>query len=566
MGTEMHIYGPPGTGKTTTLKDEYIAREAEQYGGTIPEINAAIAVSFSVTAVRHLRSRVGDYFDKPMEGVATLNALGHRQLGSLTLFGNTGKNKDDNPWQEWNKRGHWTYEPEKNSSDDKDDYGHTQGGKLLPVGNQMMMRYEGERQRGRGSELAKSFLRRTSVKYSREEYEKFIHDYEQFKLEIGCIDFVDQLSRPLDELLPPPYGAKRMYIDEAQDLTPLMLALVRMWSSEYGLTLIMAGDDDQCIGESLNGADAIQWISNPNAIVRVLPKSFRVSREVHVAAQVLAKRLTIRAEKEWHPAPHSGAVKSLRGNYILPAGIADKVMELESTGQSVMVIASCAYMLGPLLAILRGSGVRFHNPYRPEAWQWQTDTNGRGTSSYNKVCYLLTRKGVLTWRGAEYLESLIANPRDSGLFYSATEVKVRVADIKKNGDLDDEIDQHFVRDTVMAKYVENPQYFIEKNAKPGKDNSIAFAFKAWKRYGWNEDRPLVTVGTIFSVKGGEADNVILFPDISTAGAMDYRQNKDCTTRLFYVGVTRAKYNLYLPRPVGDNMRSGYFYPLLGLAK
>ena len=561
MGTEMHIYGPPGTGKTTTLVQEYIAREAEQYGGTIPDMNAAIAASFSKTAVVHLQSKVSHYFDKPHDSVATLNALGHRQLGSLTLFGNNGKNKENNPWVEWNKRGHWAYEPEKNSGDDKDDYGHA--GKSELPGNKMIERYSGERQRIRGTELAKVFLRNTGVaiKYSREEYEKFIHDYEQFKAEVGCIDFVDQLLRPLEEQLSPPYGAKRLYIDEAQDLTPLMLALIRMWRDEYGMTLVMAGDDDQCIGESLNGAAAIQWISNPDAIIRVLPQSYRVSKEVHKASQVLARRLSVRAEKEWAPASHSGIVASVRGNWKTPTAIANKIMELEDTGQSVMVLASCGYILGPVLEALRGRGVRYHNPYRPENWHWQTDSNGRGTSTYNKVCYLLSRPGLITWRGADYLESLITNPRDSGLFYSAKEVKERVAEVAKTGDADDEIDEHLVRAHTLAKYRDNPQHYIETMAKAGKDNSLAFAFKAWQRYGWSEDRPLVTVGTIFSVKGGEADNVILFPDISTAGAMDFRQNKDCTTRLFYVGATRAKYNLYIPNPVGDNMRRGFFYPL-----
>ena len=65
------------------------------------------------------------------------------------------------------------------------------------------------------------------------------------------------------------------------------------------------------------------------------------------------------------------------------------------------------------------------------------------------------------------------------------------------------------------------------------------------------DEPRVIVGTIHSVKGGEADVVYLFPDLSKAGDAQYRQRgapRDSVIRLFYVGVTRARETLYLCSP------------------
>jgi superfamily I DNA/RNA helicase len=62
------------------------------------------------------------------------------------------------------------------------------------------------------------------------------------------------------------------------------------------------------------------------------------------------------------------------------------------------------------------------------------------------------------------------------------------------------------------------------------------------------DEPRVIVGTIHSVKGGEADIVYLFPDLSKAGDAQYQQRgtpRDSVIRLFYVGVTRARETLYL---------------------
>jgi len=62
------------------------------------------------------------------------------------------------------------------------------------------------------------------------------------------------------------------------------------------------------------------------------------------------------------------------------------------------------------------------------------------------------------------------------------------------------------------------------------------------------DRPQVIVGTIHSVKGGEADVVILFPDLSQAGDAAYQRYgppRDAVIRTFYVGMTRAREALYM---------------------
>jgi superfamily I DNA/RNA helicase len=62
------------------------------------------------------------------------------------------------------------------------------------------------------------------------------------------------------------------------------------------------------------------------------------------------------------------------------------------------------------------------------------------------------------------------------------------------------------------------------------------------------DAPRVIVGTIHSVKGGEADVVFLFPDLSQAGDAAYQRfgsPRDAVIRTFYVGMTRAREVLYI---------------------
>ena len=60
--------------------------------------------------------------------------------------------------------------------------------------------------------------------------------------------------------------------------------------------------------------------------------------------------------------------------------------------------------------------------------------------------------------------------------------------------------------------------------------------------------PRVIVGTIHSVKGGQADIVFLFPDLNPAGNAAYQRHgaqRDSVIRLFYVGMTRARHTLYV---------------------
>ena len=49
-------------------------------------------------------------------------------------------------------------------------------------------------------------------------------------------------------------------------------------------------------------------------------------------------------------------------------------------------------------------------------------------------------------------------------------------------------------------------------------------------------------------KGAEAENVILLTDISNRIYKSYQANPDDESRVFYVGLTRAKQNLFLIEP------------------
>ena len=71
-----------------------------------------------------------------------------------------------------------------------------------------------------------------------------------------------------------------------------------------------------------------------------------------------------------------------------------------------------------------------------------------------------------------------------------------------------------------------------------------------------EHRPRIRIATIHSVKGKEADNVLLLPDMTSLTHNSYIKDGDSEHRVFYVGATRAKKHLYLHKPMTE-----MYYPL-----
>ena len=66
-----------------------------------------------------------------------------------------------------------------------------------------------------------------------------------------------------------------------------------------------------------------------------------------------------------------------------------------------------------------------------------------------------------------------------------------------------------------------------------------------------EGKPRVTLSTIHGAKGGEAQNVILYTDLSYASTREANNSQagyDDLHRTFYVGITRAMDRLFLVHP------------------
>jgi superfamily I DNA/RNA helicase len=67
--------------------------------------------------------------------------------------------------------------------------------------------------------------------------------------------------------------------------------------------------------------------------------------------------------------------------------------------------------------------------------------------------------------------------------------------------------------------------------------------------------PRINISTIHGSKGGEAENVVLFTDLSPAALKSSEYSPDDLHRVFYVGVTRTIQNLFIVDP--DDYQRAY---------
>ena len=92
-----------------------------------------------------------------------------------------------------------------------------------------------------------------------------------------------------------------------------------------------------------------------------------------------------------------------------------------------------------------------------------------------------------------------------------------------------------------------PSWLLSKCVS-SKRRNLSYVVRVFKRFGIRGliEKPKIVVGTIHSVKGGEADVVYLAPDLSYQGFQQLEgRGRDQVFRQFYVGMTRAKETLVL---------------------
>jgi len=341
----------------------------------------------------------------------------------------------------------------------------------------------------------------------------------------------------------------------------MQLSLIRKWGQRANY-FILAGDDDQTIF-SFTGAtpDAILDPDIPDDHKIVLKQSFRLSRAVHRVAESLIHRVTRRQEKIYLPRPEEGAVHRLStGGYKSPEYFILKSAEEQlRQSKSVMFLAACSYMLQLVVATLRKNGIPFHNPYRKTNGFWNQLRIGKKGSSANRILALLVGhpgfgEDHRSWTHGDvalWTEFLTAN----GVLKHGMKSKIRQSDPAEVATMERlaEIFQPGALESLMEAWDGDYRALLAwwyRLVTAEFRGRIQFATNVAAAHGPRAlmDQPKVVVGTIHSVKGGQADCVYLFPDLSQAGDAQYSRAgdpHDSVIRLFYVGATRARETLFI---------------------
>lgn len=516
MTAEFRVYGPPGTGKTTWLAKE-VGVAAERYG----EDQVSVC-SLTNSAVREA---IGRALPIDAENVTTLHARCKRSLGAPAPAESRASEfvaeypylADQIPPE--------VYRASERSGEESAESvlsGHgLTAYELMNLYRQQLLPQQ---------EWGPKTL-------------EFSAKWMDFCQQIGHMDFTGWLEQALATRCLP--RQQIVYVDEAQDHTPLQLAVIRDWQTSLR---VLVGDDDQNLYE-WSGAIPKAFLSPdlPAEQETVLGQSYRVPRSVHAIATKLIERASYRHPKVYLPRDADGEVFLERYDskdserQVLPEGL----LEAEGTH---MVLTSCGYMLDPIIALLRSLGVPFHNPYRVANKKWNPLDSSRDKLRAFLKKEPWTGKEVRSWAGVLKTTGVFPiGMRDRFLPYC-----------ESMGDkvIDPKYLQAAFTESIWTRLMSRDLSIFSEFRRAGMTGSWDYAIRVMQRP--EEERtPRIILGTIHSVKGGQADHVYLSPDLSRAGYFEYLRadTQDRIIRLFYVGMTRAYKTLTLLAPFGAQYMS-----------
>lgn len=509
MSVTHHITGPPGTGKTSTL-----SKQAER-AASIHGSDRVMITSFTRAGALEIASRTR------VKGVGTLHSIAWHALGRPRIAEANVK--------EWNEaKPHLRVSPAS-----RDATAPLEGNKGE----------EGDRLLSAMNVLRAKMVPETQWPLN---VRSFAADWRNWCYDSGLTDFTGIIEEAIKDLPYAPGAPKVLIADEVQDFTPLQWKLLRQWAAhtEY---LVVAGDDDQLLYGWM-GASVEPFLEPVNGERRTLGQSYRLPRAVHAYADdYIRSRVRLREPKEWQPTSEEGAVYRRELKWRDGQRLAEALAE--GGAETRMLLASAGYMLAPTLAALRSQGVPFWNPWKRDRGDWNPirEVEGRVSTWQRMLAFLRPHSTSEMWSVGD-VKMFAPLFRKKGVLRKTWEYVLEGQDL-------DRILDPMLLETVFEDWqvtMAGADEYLLEHCLEAKRKPLEYPVSLYRRYGERGfyDDPKVIVGTIHSVKGGEADNVYLLPDLSMAAQQEYARTRDPFHRLAYVGMTRARETLTLCAPSG----------------
>jgi hypothetical protein len=297
---------------------------------------------------------------------------------------------------------------------------------------------------------------------------------------------------------------------------------------------------------------------------RVLQQSYRVPKAVYKRAMSISAKISKKEPKVYHPRDFEGAVIETMANYKKAEEIIDVIKREIAEDKTVMYLCSCAYMLDPVKIVLREQGIPFHNPFRLTRGDWNPLAHGsskRTTATDILVSFNEKGPDANFWTVQQFLKwAKYLKVGENGLIRKKGKAGLKALQAAVDQNMEGlETTRYILKDILTENAINRAldrdfSWFLS-NLTVRKISSFDFPLAVMQKGGVDAlfQRPKTIIGTIHSVKGAEADTVILAPDISKKAyfelqmASDVVAKRDEFYRLFYVGMTRAREKLILLR-------------------
>ena len=497
------ILGPPGCGKTYRLIEEIRKALAK---GTHPSRIGVI--SFTRKAIEEMVTRACEEFElepKDFPYMRTSHSFGFRALGLQP--------------QDIMKK------------DDYDNIGETVGltfeGKLSnSLEDGMALPSLG----GSGSDylqmIGRSRLRMVTLdKEFNETADRTLHfpklvqlheQIEQYKQAINKYDYVDMIDKYIQVGDVPKLDY--LFIDEAQDFTPLQWEMAVKIASEAEQVFI-AGDDDQAI-HRWTGVD-VELFKECSKDIDVLDQSYRIPRSVHKLARVLAGRIEDRHTKIFKPREEEGLVEWI--NHLDETPLHE--------GSWTLMARTNGYV-HDMAKKIKNMGFKFSIKGRPSI----SDKLVANLFTWEDLCQdkkvgLQRIKDLYSSVPKQGQNAVVKRGFTQRLDVLAPDAELTMDELQKEYGLLVGAEQSGYEELRVSRI---EQGYIAAMMRRGDDLLSA---------------PRIKLSTFHAMKGGEDDNCLVYLG-STKSACESRFQDD-EHRAFYVGVTRARNSLYILQSTND---------------